>query len=106
MILGPGIPRSVICSVSRSTSSRSPSHSWTTSADERCHPALARAIIALAETLGLRTIAEGIEVQEQWQALRGLGCEMGQGYFFARPVSAAAMEQKIAAGQPLQDAAH
>jgi EAL domain-containing protein (putative c-di-GMP-specific phosphodiesterase class I) len=73
---------------------------------ERSQPALARAIIALAETLGLRTIAEGIEMQEQWQALRGLGCEMGQGYFFARPVSAAAMEQKIAAGQPLQNAAH
>ncbi len=58
------------------------------------------------ETLGLRTIAEGIEVREQWQALRGLGCEMGQGYFFARPLSAAVMEQRIAAGQPLQNAAH
>jgi diguanylate cyclase (GGDEF)-like protein/PAS domain S-box-containing protein len=65
---------------------------------ERSQPVLARAIIALAETLGLRTVAEGIEVQEQWQALRGLGCELGQGYFFARPMSAAAMEQKMVSG--------
>ena len=60
------------------------------------HPALARAIIALGESLSLRTIAEGIELREQWMGLRALGCEMGQGYFFARPLTAEAMGQVIA----------
>src|SRR5579863_7568296 len=60
------------------------------------HPALARAIIALGESLSLRTIAEGIELREQWLGLRALGCEMGQGYFFARPLAAEAMGQLIA----------
>ena len=55
------------------------------------HPALARAIIALGETLSLRTIAEGIEQHEQWQGLRALGCELGQGFYFARPLTADAM---------------
>ena len=50
-------------------------------------PALVRAIIALGETLRLQTIAEGIELQQQWDGLHQLGCQMGQGYLFARPVS-------------------
>jgi EAL domain-containing protein (putative c-di-GMP-specific phosphodiesterase class I) len=49
-------------------------------------PALVRAIIALGETLRLQTIAEGIELQQQWDGLHQLGCQMGQGYLFARPV--------------------
>jgi diguanylate cyclase (GGDEF)-like protein/PAS domain S-box-containing protein len=48
--------------------------------------ALARAIIKLAKTLRLETIAEGIEQQEQWDKLRELDCDLGQGYFFSRPV--------------------
>jgi EAL domain-containing protein (putative c-di-GMP-specific phosphodiesterase class I) len=48
--------------------------------------ALARAIIALADTLRLRTVAEGIETAEQWEQLRDFGCELGQGYHFARPL--------------------
>ncbi|HEY7877049.1 MAG TPA: GGDEF domain-containing phosphodiesterase, partial [Gemmatimonadaceae bacterium] len=50
-------------------------------------PALVRAIIALGDTLQLQTIAEGIELKQQWHGLQELGCEMGQGYLFARPVS-------------------
>ena len=50
-------------------------------------PALVRAIIALGDTLQLQTIAEGIELKQQWHGLRELGCEMGQGYLFARPVT-------------------
>jgi diguanylate cyclase (GGDEF)-like protein/PAS domain S-box-containing protein len=48
--------------------------------------ALARAIIKLAKTLRLETIAEGIEQQEQWDKLRELDCDLGQGYFFSQPV--------------------
>jgi diguanylate cyclase (GGDEF)-like protein/PAS domain S-box-containing protein len=45
--------------------------------------ALARAIVGLGETLKLRTIAEGVELPEQRAALVDLGCELGQGYYFA-----------------------
>jgi EAL domain-containing protein (putative c-di-GMP-specific phosphodiesterase class I) len=48
--------------------------------------ALARAIIKLAKTLRLQTIAEGIEEPEQWDKLRELDCDLGQGFFFSKPV--------------------
>jgi diguanylate cyclase (GGDEF)-like protein/PAS domain S-box-containing protein len=48
--------------------------------------AMARAIISMSETLHLDTIAEGIETPDQITALKDLGCEMGQGYLFARPL--------------------
>jgi EAL domain-containing protein (putative c-di-GMP-specific phosphodiesterase class I) len=35
--------------------------------------------------LSLRTVAEGIEDSQQFRALRDLGCELGQGYLFAKP---------------------
>jgi len=47
--------------------------------------AFARAMVALGQTLDLRVIAEGIEDEGQLAALRELGCEFGQGYYFARP---------------------
>jgi diguanylate cyclase (GGDEF)-like protein/PAS domain S-box-containing protein len=50
--------------------------------------ALAKAIIQLAKTLGLETIAEGIEQPQQWEKLRELSCDLGQGYLFSRPVDA------------------
>jgi diguanylate cyclase (GGDEF)-like protein/PAS domain S-box-containing protein len=55
---------------------------------EHADPVLARAIIALGRTLRLETIAEGIERPEQREGLRTLGCTLGQGYHFARPMSA------------------
>ena len=50
-------------------------------------PGLTRSIVRLADELGLRTVAEGIEHDEQLRALRHLGCTLGQGYLFARPMS-------------------
>ncbi|GAA2643901.1 putative bifunctional diguanylate cyclase/phosphodiesterase [Paractinoplanes durhamensis] len=47
--------------------------------------ALVRTIVELAQILGLRTVAEGIENAAQLQALRGLGCAYGQGYHLCRP---------------------
>ena len=49
--------------------------------------ALVRAILALARTLGIDTIAEGIETEEQRQALLELGCSFGQGYLLGRPTA-------------------
>ncbi len=45
-----------------------------------------RAITAMARSLGLRTVAEGIERQSQRDLLREVGCDIGQGYWFARPL--------------------
>lgn len=52
-------------------------------------PVLARAIIALGRTLRIETVAEGIERVEQRDGLRALGCSLGQGFLFARPMNAA-----------------
>ncbi|MDE2050537.1 MAG: EAL domain-containing protein [Gammaproteobacteria bacterium] len=46
-------------------------------------PDLARAVITLGETLGLDTVAEGIELEPQVEALLSLGCVAGQGFLFA-----------------------
>lgn len=48
--------------------------------------ALIRAIVGLASTLQLRSVAEGIEHEEQLEQLRELGCEIGQGYHWSPPV--------------------
>jgi len=50
-------------------------------------PELARAVITLGETLGLETVAEGIELEPQVAALLALGCVAGQGFLFARASS-------------------
>ena len=49
---------------------------------------LASAVIALGETLQLQVVAEGIEYRTQWEGLRELGCGLGQGFLFARPMDA------------------
>jgi EAL domain-containing protein (putative c-di-GMP-specific phosphodiesterase class I) len=50
--------------------------------------AVVKAIIGLAEGLDLKVVAEGVETREQAEALRALGCAYGQGYRFARPLTA------------------
>ena len=57
---------------------------------------IVRTVIALAKTLRLDVIAEGIETIHQLHQLRVLGCEYGQGYLFSRPVPADEAEKLIA----------
>ncbi|CAK0752465.1 hypothetical protein CCP3SC15_1880003 [Gammaproteobacteria bacterium] len=45
----------------------------------------------MAETFGLSVVAEGIETVEHYQTLLALGCPIGQGYFFSRPLPATEM---------------
>ncbi|MGK7940979.1 MAG: PAS domain S-box protein [Crocosphaera sp.] len=47
---------------------------------------IVRAIVSLAHILGMEIIAEGVETKLQLEQLRGLNCEQGQGYFFAKPL--------------------
>ena len=53
---------------------------------------IVKAIITLAHTLGMDTIAEGIETKEQMEILKTLDCEMAQGYYFAKPLSVKEIE--------------
>ena len=50
--------------------------------------AIARGIIELGRAMSIQTVAEGIEADDQAEMLRTLGCDLGQGYFFARPLAA------------------
>jgi EAL domain-containing protein (putative c-di-GMP-specific phosphodiesterase class I) len=50
--------------------------------------ALVRSITVLAQTLGMRVVAEGIEASRQLEVLRELDCELGQGWLFSRAVPA------------------
>jgi EAL domain-containing protein (putative c-di-GMP-specific phosphodiesterase class I) len=53
------------------------------------------AIIAMADSLSLTVVAEGIETREQWEFLARRGCKFGQGYHFAKPLDAVSLDQYI-----------
>jgi diguanylate cyclase (GGDEF)-like protein len=55
--------------------------------------AIVRTVLALAASLDIETIAEGIEQEAQLQALLDLGCKLGQGYLFSRPLAPNAFAQ-------------
>jgi diguanylate cyclase (GGDEF)-like protein/PAS domain S-box-containing protein len=57
---------------------------------------LVTAIITMAHSLSLKTIAEGVETEEQWKILRLLKCDMGQGYYFSKAIPAADFEKLMA----------
>jgi EAL domain-containing protein (putative c-di-GMP-specific phosphodiesterase class I) len=58
--------------------------------------AIIRAVASLARSLGIIVTAEGVETHEQLVQLRAVGCDQGQGYFFARPVSADRLPELLA----------
>jgi EAL domain-containing protein (putative c-di-GMP-specific phosphodiesterase class I) len=64
---------------------------------------IARAIIRLAHNLNLTVVAEGVEDMAVWQQLRSEGCDIGQGYLFARPLPLSAAEALLARCQPASD---
>jgi EAL domain-containing protein (putative c-di-GMP-specific phosphodiesterase class I) len=59
---------------------------------------IVRAVIGLARGLGLKTVAEGIESQEQAAVLRAAGCDIGQGYYFDKPLAEAEIMGRLQAG--------
>jgi EAL domain-containing protein (putative c-di-GMP-specific phosphodiesterase class I) len=66
---------------------------------------IVRAVIGLADALGLQAVAEGVERVEQLGQLRALGCELGQGYHFAKPLSREAAEALFVAAPDVPDLA-
>jgi diguanylate cyclase (GGDEF)-like protein/PAS domain S-box-containing protein len=77
-------------------------------ADNESEPALVKAIIDIARTLQLQTVAEGIETRAQLDALHRLGCEVGQGFFLAKPAPPIEvqrlLESTLGNGMPLPHA--
>ncbi len=59
---------------------------------ERSATGIVEAIVKLAHSLGLLAVAEGVETIEQVRALTDLGCDLGQGYYWCRPLPATEME--------------
>jgi len=66
-------------------------------ADDARAAALVAAAIALAHSLGLRMVAEGVETSVVYDQLKRLGCDQGQGYFMSRAVPAAELEHWLSA---------
>jgi diguanylate cyclase (GGDEF)-like protein len=64
-------------------------------AEDPVDRAIVRAVVQLAEAMKVVPVAEGIETEGQLGALRRLGCPVGQGYHFARPLPAADFEQLV-----------
>ncbi|HEX8394900.1 MAG TPA: EAL domain-containing protein [Longimicrobium sp.] len=61
---------------------------------------IVRTILALARSLGVRVVAEGVETHEQLAALRALGCDYAQGYLISPPVPAEEFEAAFLLAQP------
>jgi diguanylate cyclase (GGDEF)-like protein len=60
--------------------------------------AIAEAMVGLAHSFGISAVAEGVETAEQLAVLRELGCDRGQGFYFARPMPALELERWLLRG--------
>jgi EAL domain-containing protein (putative c-di-GMP-specific phosphodiesterase class I) len=63
---------------------------------------ITRAIVELAGTLGLVTVAEGIETTQQSETVAALGCDIAQGYLFSRPIGADAVSAVLSASAVME----
>jgi diguanylate cyclase len=59
--------------------------------------ALVEAIVRLASSLALETVAEGVERPEQLESLQALGCQQIQGFYFSQPLPAAGVDELLRA---------
>jgi EAL domain-containing protein (putative c-di-GMP-specific phosphodiesterase class I) len=57
--------------------------------------AVVRMIIELCHTLGVEVLAEGVETSEQAALLKDMGCDVGQGYYFARPLRSEELAEQL-----------
>ncbi|MEH6346599.1 MAG: EAL domain-containing protein [Bermanella sp.] len=54
-----------------------------------------KVMVAIGHTMGIKVVAEGVETQQQLEFLRSIGCDQGQGYFFSKPMDAAAATEVV-----------
>lgn len=66
--------------------------------DKKSAITIVSAIATMAKSLGLKTVAEGVETREQAEYLTSLGCDQLQGYFYSRPVPAADFAELLKVG--------
>jgi diguanylate cyclase (GGDEF)-like protein len=71
-------------------------------ATDRGDAAIVRSVIDLAEALGLRAVAEGVEDERTWRLLAAAGCHAAQGWFHARPMPAADLAEWLVRYRPLR----
>ncbi|MEU4561290.1 bifunctional diguanylate cyclase/phosphodiesterase [Actinoplanes sp. NPDC023936] len=71
-------------------------------ATDRGDAAIVRSVVALADSLGLRAVAEGVEDEATWRLLAAAGCHTAQGWFHARPMPAADLAEWLARYRPVQ----
>jgi len=67
---------------------------------DRKSEAIVRTILLLGQNLNMETVAEGVENERQLESLCRLGCKIGQGYLFSKPVNAETAEQLLREGLP------
>jgi diguanylate cyclase (GGDEF)-like protein len=60
--------------------------------DSARHASIVRAVVEVAQTIGLTVVAEGVEDTRTWDTIRALGCTEAQGFLLSMPVSAEALE--------------
>ena len=68
--------------------------------DDPKDAAITANLVNLAHALGLVAVAEGIESEGQLSSLQDFGCDLGQGYLFARPMPADQITELLATGRP------
>ena len=66
--------------------------------EEPADTAIVGAVTGIADALGLKVVAEGVETEEQLEAARGLGCHYAQGFYFARPMPAEQLFELLGTG--------
>jgi EAL domain-containing protein (putative c-di-GMP-specific phosphodiesterase class I) len=66
------------------------------------HRVLIEATVWVAQSLGMATVAEGIETPQQLAVVRALGCEKGQGYLFSRPLTDEKLTTWLMQSEPLE----
>ena len=67
------------------------------------HPIL-EGSIGLASRLGMTSVAEGVETEDDWELMREVGCDVAQGWFIGRPMPAEAVSDWLAQWRPRQQA--